>query len=227
MNKKLIYIGIFILFLYIVNMYLQTGAGGLINLLTQRGILIILLLASLVIHEISHGYIAHKLGDPTPKQEKRLSLNPLNHIDPIGFLMFIIVGIGWAKPVRINPFYFENPKKAQTIIAAAGPVSNFILALITLHFLRFITPDTLIYQIVTLFAQINIILGLFNLVPILPLDGGRILYGFLPDHIGRKFSDIEPYGIFIILILVFFFNFGTVILRLSHIILNFLRGILI
>lgn len=153
------------------------------------------ILIALTVHEVSHGYIAYRLGDPTARNLGRLTLNPLKHLDPIGAICMLLAGFGWAKPVPINTRYFKNPRRDMALSALAGPVSNFILAFIgvLLHaiFLKIFTvfPATserifYVYELTLLFfsmfATMNIGLGLFNLIPCPPLDGSRIFYVFLP-----------------------------------------------
>jgi Zn-dependent protease len=167
------------------------------------------ILLSLTVHEYSHGYIAYRLGDPTAKNMGRLTLNPVSHIDPIGMLMLFIVGMGWAKPVPINVHAFRNPKRDMALSSAAGPLSNFAMAaLIGLIYRIFPQLQPLSADIGVLlflkmnlfyFLFINVGLGVFNLLPIPPLDGSKILRGFLPDNKVYIVDYLERYGVFIIL----------------------------
>lgn len=152
-------------------------------------------LIALTFHEFAHGYMAYKLGDPTAKNFGRLTLNPLKHLDPIGTICMIFFHFGWAKPVPINSRYFKKPRRDMALTAAAGPIMNFILALfgmlvcriLTKIFIAFPAQSDFVYYIqyaaLTLFSyfhMLNLSLGVFNLIPIPPLDGSRIFYIFLP-----------------------------------------------
>ena len=160
-------------------------------------------LISLTVHEFTHALTAYKLGDYTAKAEGRLTLNPLKHIDPIGAIFFIIFHFGWAKPVPIRTLYFKNPKRDMAIVAIMGPVSNFIMALIAVPLLAFSAaffsqiPQTETFF--SYFIQLNIALGIFNLIPFPPLDGSRLLMYFLPPRIYMQVAQFEQYS-FIILI---------------------------
>lgn len=158
---------------------------------------ILSLCLAMVIHEWAHGFASYKLGDPNPKVDGRLSLNPLKHIDPIGMLMFVILGFGFAKPVRIDSRYYKNEKAGVVITALAGPFSNFILAAIAIAInnLVFMGMHDFLYYL----AIVNISLGLFNLIPIPPLDGSKVLASFLPYNAYYKYMSIERYGFFIIM----------------------------
>lgn len=179
---------------------------------TIRSIILItpIVLLSLSIHEFAHALIAYRFGDNTAEQEGRLTLNPLAHLDPIGTLMLFIsyftgVGLGWAKPVPVNPRYFREPLKAMLWVSLAGPFSNFLLALV------FGLPIRLIYlgllplfnQELILFLEIgiwiNLSLGLFNLLPIPPLDGSKVLKYFLRGHGFELMARLEQYGFMILL----------------------------
>lgn len=165
------------------------------------------LIISLTIHELSHGLMAYKFGDPTAKNAGRLTLNPLKHLDVLGTLMILFGPFGWAKPVPFNPFYFKGDRKTKTtLVALAGPVSNLILVLISavIYALLFLVLSEGNYLMGLLIAliQINISLMIFNLVPVPPLDGSKILAGFLPDRAVEKFYKLERYGFIILLVLI-------------------------
>ncbi|MDL2273473.1 site-2 protease family protein [Oscillospiraceae bacterium OttesenSCG-928-G22] len=167
-------------------------------------------LICITVHEFSHGWAAYKLGDDTAKNMGRLSLNPIRHMDLIGFLMMVLVGFGWAKPVPVNPGRFENPKRDMAITALAGPLSNFILAflcLIIYAILAVFTPENRVTNVIVLLffytAVLSINLGVFNLVPVPPLDGSKVLSVFLPDRIYASLLRYERYGMILLIILLY------------------------
>lgn len=163
----------------------------------------------LTVHETCHGLAALALGDPTAKRMHRLSLNPLRHIDWIGLLLMFVAGFGWAKPVPVDPRYFKNPKRGMALTALAGPVSNLVLAFLALLIAKGIylySPDTmgwnrlLAFLLVTL-APLSIGLGVFNLIPIPPLDGSKVLGALLPDRLYATQLRYERYGFAVLLAL--------------------------
>ena len=164
----------------------------------------------LTIHETCHGLAAYALGDPTAKRMHRLSLNPLRHIDWFGLLLMFLVGFGWAKPVPVDMRYFKRPKEGMALTALAGPVSNFLLALLLILISKAIyiyTPDTnawnMLFQFLLTTAILSIGLGLFNLIPIPPLDGSKILAAALPDSAYYQLMRYERYGMIVLLLLSF------------------------
>ncbi len=169
-------------------------------------------LISLTIHECAHAWMAVKLGDPTPRQEKRLSLNPLRHIDPIGFIVMILAHFGWAKPVRVNPMYFENPSKGMMYTALAGPISNLCLcvvsSLLCFFSLAFSWPEYLFLFFYYL-TLLNIGLAVFNLIPVAPLDGSRIISHFYPRYATwmARYSDVVMIVFIALLVLPDFVSF--------------------
>jgi len=195
---------------------------------------LIVLLFSVIIHELAHGYVAHSLGDPTAKYQGRLTLNPLPHLDPFGsvilpLLLFISgspVLIGWAKPVPINPYNFTDQKWGTLKVSLAGPATNITLAVFFGLLLRFIpsavflaVPGLLI--IFSFIVHINIILAIFNLVPIPPLDGSWILFKFIPDRFEKARLFLQQYGVFILIFFIFFgglLGLGAITESLFHVI---------
>ncbi|MBU2539960.1 site-2 protease family protein [Patescibacteria group bacterium] len=178
---------------------------------------LIILLFSVIIHEIAHGFIALLLGDTTAKREGRLTLNPIKHLDPIGsiavplLLLLVNSGIifGWAKPVPVNPYNFKDQKYGQAKVALAGPAVNFLIAIIFGIIIRFIPEQAnLFYQnLITTFGfivWINLLLGIFNLIPIPPLDGSHILFTFLPDSSQKIKIFFSRYGLFFLLFFIFY-----------------------
>lgn len=164
----------------------------------------------LTVHEASHGLAAYVLGDPTAKAQHRLSLNPLRHIDWFGLLMMFTVGFGWAKAVPVNPRYFRKPKQGMAVTALAGPVSNLLLAAAAVGISRLIyqyAPYTGLWNALFEFflltlAPLSIGLGLFNLIPIPPLDGSKVLFSFLPEKAYYTLMRYERYGMLIMLAIV-------------------------
>ena len=182
------------------------------------------LLIAITFHEYCHGKMADHLGDPTARYQGRLSLNPLVHLDPIGTLMLFFVGFGWAKPVQVNPYNFKGDKKLGMLkVAAAGPGANFSLAFLTmvLQGIFFITlrNETLFITANPFFNSLvtyNIFLGIFNLIPIPPLDGSKILSGILPYRYDYYYRQLEQYGFLLLMLLIITGVFRTVIIPLAY-----------
>ncbi len=186
-----------------------------------------ILLFSLSCHEVAHGYIAYKMGDPTARNLGRLTLNPLKHLDPMGTILMLLVGYGWAKPVPINTRYFKNPKKGMVLTALAGPVTNLLLGLVLsilcapfpiLMMTLFIKESTsaftititsIIYDTLYYGAYLNIVLAVFNLFPVPPFDGSRIFLSFLPPKWYFGIMKYEQY-ILIITLVLFYLDILTV-----------------
>jgi Zn-dependent protease len=178
---------------------------------------LIILVFALTFHEFAHGFTAYRLGDPTAKNAGRLTLNPLKHLDPLGTIAFFFIKFGWAKPVPINPSYFQNPKKDMLWVALAGPATNLILAvgcaILTkgVWMIAAVLPysaaeEAILMQLNSMLiasVRINLLLCIFNLLPIPPLDGGRILTGLLPDDLALSYMKIERFGFIIIIVLAF------------------------
>ena len=170
---------------------------------------IISLVVALTIHEFSHAWMADHLGDPTPRLQGRLTLNPLRHLDPIGTLLLFIAGFGWGKPVEFDPYNLKRPQRDTALIALAGPVSNLLLAIMLAILLRTIGMAMPSFLISTLIFTIfmNISLAIFNLIPIHPLDGGKIVIGILPPETGRELDlFLHRYGFIILIFLIFPFG---------------------
>lgn len=165
-------------------------------------------LLALAIHEYAHAVVAVRLGDPGPKYAGRLTLNPLPHLDPIGTIMLFLFSFGWAKPVMVNPSRFENPRRDMMWVALAGPVSNILLAFALARLAPLLLPivpagalgATIAFLQVAI--QLNIWLAVFNMLPLPPLDGSRVLAGLLPARYAYKYLQIERYGMIILLLLV-------------------------
>lgn len=166
-------------------------------------------LIAIVLHECAHGWMSYKLGDPTPKNTGRLSLNPLKHLDPVGAICLLVFHFGWAKPVQVNPYYYKNRKKGLILVSLAGPVTNFIMAFIfTLLFgvifkfdLYTSTIGDIIYNICQYGIVINIGLGLFNLIPLPPLDGSKVAMS-LSKNVAKFFYKYQQYSQIILVLLL-------------------------
>lgn len=202
---------------------------NIIGLLISFGLLII----AMTTHEFAHGWVANKLGDSTAKYSGRLTLNPMAHIDLfwtiiLPFFLFITTQgqfvFGAAKPVPINYWALRNPKRDIIWVGLSGPLANFIFAFVLSLFLRFLPLPDYLYFIFQNLVYINIILGVFNLVPIPPLDGSRILSGLLPDRISYRLSQLEPYGFIIVILLVWMGLFDFLIWPIVKFISTLLIG---
>ena len=167
-------------------------------------LLIPVLLFALVFHEFSHGWVANKLGDPTAKNQGRLTLNPMAHLDPIGSMMILFVGFGWAKPVPVDSRYLANPRKDMMKIAFAGPASNLLLAFIGGILIRITGYAGPLSSMLILFTQINISLAVFNMIPIPPLDGSQIFSGIMIRKNPQLVMQLQMYGPQILLGLILF-----------------------
>jgi len=164
---------------------------------------LIVLLFSVVIHEVAHGSVALYLGDSTAKYAGRLTLNPLKHLDPLGTIMLLVVGFGWAKPVPINPFNFRDKKWGPLKVAIAGPAVNFLIAILFGLAIRFINLSSIQENLFGTISGYNFILGIFNLIPIPPLDGSHILFSFLPDTFAKFKFLFYQYGSLILILFIF------------------------
>ena len=170
---------------------------------------LVTLAIAFTVHEFAHAYAAYKFGDMTAKNQGRLSLNPLRHIDPFGAIFIILVGFGWAKPVPVNRFFFKNPRMNSIVVSVVGPLSNLVLAFIGILLVYIMNttgigynvPD-FIYTFFGIFIRLNVVLFVFNLLPFPPLDGYRIIEDLVPATIRPKMTQYEQYGALIFLILV-------------------------
>lgn len=217
-KKTLTIILVVILGLWLIS----AGTSGILNLLlTIPGVLI-----ALTFHEFAHAWVANKLGDETPRVQGRLNLNPLSHIDPVGFVFLIVAGFGWGKPVQIDPRNFNGKyslSKAEAIVSAAGPIMNFILAFVFLiiYYILFVITDVLsglsimwqqvIFAVITYTVSINIGLGVFNLIPLPPLDGSKILMHFLP-YKGKEWFYKNQQIFYIVFLILFVTGLSSVVL---------------
>jgi Zn-dependent protease len=182
---------------------------------------IFVLLTAFAVHEFAHAWSADRFGDPTPRSMGRLTLNPLAHLDPIGSLMLVFVGFGWAKPVPVNPYALERRSSAAMMwVSLAGPISNLLMALIAAIpfqlglvsvYSAFANPGTVLPSLdyfLYEFVYINLLLMLFNLIPIAPLDGEKVLYYLAPPSLARVMDTIRPYGPMLLLLVVFAGSFA-------------------
>jgi len=182
---------------------------GLLNLLVKDPLTFVLLaiplLYSIIIHELAHGWVAYFMGDSTAKYQGRLTLNPLKHLDPVGTAMLFIFGFGWARPVPVNFRHLRSARLGLILVSSAGIIANMIFAFLAVLLLRLLSPSPsgstglFLYYL----AQINIMLASFNLIPIPPLDGSKILMGFMSERLQYAFSRLEPFGFFIIIGLLY------------------------
>lgn len=163
------------------------------------------LLIGLTLHEFAHGYAAYLLGDPTAKNMGRLTLNPIRHLDPLGAFFLLVFHFGWAKPVPVNPMYLKGDKqRGMLLVSLAGPVTNLLLAIATAVIWKFIEPRGLIMESILFYLfSINIILAVFNVIPVPPLDGSKILAGILPRKYMHVVFNLEKYGYLILIFLMF------------------------
>ena len=210
----------------------------LANIIQRLVILIPPILLAVTVHEMAHGWVAYRLGDPTAKMLGRLSFNPVRHLDPVGTLVFFLTQtIGWAKPVPIDPRYFKSPREDMIWVSLAGPAANLTLAALSALLLRemsgflgqvlqssmyFARP--LVYM-AYVSIQLNIGLAVFNLIPIPPLDGSKVLMGLLPLRFAVLYQQLERYGFILILILVFTGVTGRIIVPLVIYLNNIFLGI--
>lgn len=202
---------------------------------------IIALLVAITIHEFAHAAVADHLGDPTPKLAGRLTLNPLAHLDPLGTLMLFLFRFGWGKPVPVDPFNLRDPRRDQALISLAGPASNLILAVILSLILHlggapsghprgvFVIPliSLLLNYLISPLIFLNVTLAIFNLLPVHPLDGFKIVHGFLPPELAAQWEELTSLGPLILFLLVFPITGRSIISLILNPILNWVLQILI
>jgi Zn-dependent protease len=180
------------------------------------------LLIAITAHEFAHARMAYHFGDATAKLQGRMNLNPINHLDPVGTVMILLVGFGWAKPVPINPNNFSQYRRGLRWVSFAGPMANFILGFLTILLLNILFAGGLMgglfIQFLVVFMQLNILLAIFNLVPIPPLDGSKILMSFLPDAYLGFYRQLERYAMVILLIMILTGGLGAIIMPLYKIV---------
>lgn len=181
------------------------------SVLTDMILSVIPALICITLHELSHGFVAYKLGDTTAKDMGRLTLNPLKHIDILGLVMMAVFHFGWAKPVPVNMYRFKKPKRGMAITAVAGPLSNLIIAAVFMALYGFLWPvlyktnaGSVVLDMMNTTAIISISFAIFNIIPIPPLDGSKILFSFVPGHIYHKLMRYERYGMILLIALVYF-----------------------
>ena len=189
------------------------------------------LLFSIAFHELAHGFVAYKFGDPTAKMMGRLTLNPFKHLDPMGTICLLVVGLGWAKPVIVDLRNIQNPTH-QMLVALAGPMSNFLLAVVFALMISgfenylLLPANHLIITFLNIIVTINLGLCVFNLLPIPPMDGSRILAWMLPARLEEEYYKLEPYGMFILMAILVFIGYSWIFIPANFIkfyLYNFLQ----
>jgi Zn-dependent protease len=205
---------------------------GLLNLLIKNPLefflIAIPLLYSIIFHELAHGWAAYLMGDPTAKSMGRLSLNPLKHLDPMGTVMLFVLGFGWAKPVPVNFGLLRDRHMGMIWVSAAGIITNMLLAFVALFLIRLLSlpPSSMAGESLYYMAQINIILAAFNLIPLPPLDGSKILMSLASANVQNFFFRIERYGLIIIIALLYFGVLNPVITLFEWMILSLIKLVL-
>lgn len=185
----------------------------------------IAVLVAIIPHEMAHGYAAYLCGDETAKNDGRLSLNPLHHLDPIGTICLIFFKFGWAKPVMINPNNFRDRKKGTFFVSIAGVLTNFILAIIAVIIMKYIRLSDFVFELFMNIFWFNIILGVFNLIPIPPLDGSKLLFSFLPLKYEYYLIKYEKYGYILLLLLIMTDNLDKILIPMVNFMINLIGKI--
>ena len=186
--------------------------------------IVLMIIPLFVFHELAHAWMALRLGDTTARDEGRLTLNPIKHIDWLGLLMIVLVGFGWAKPVMINPENLQNKKRDMAFIAAAGPAINFVLAFLLLFVGIVILGGQVLF--VLNMAFLSIMLGVFNMLPIPPLDGSKVLAALMPDEMYNAYRRFEGFGMVLFIILALTGMLGRIIVPTIHLIFGWMVSIL-
>lgn len=188
------------------------------------------LIIAITVHEFCHAFAADRLGDPTPRVQGRLTLNPLAHLDPLGTVAMLLIGFGWGKPVEFDPYNLKNRNRDAALIALAGPASNLVMAVIASLLIHLVFPGVNIFSLVLIrFLLINISLAVFNLVPVAPLDGEKILYAMLPRLTAIEYRQfMRQYGMFVLLLLILpIFGGVSPVSRLISPVINFIANLLL
>ncbi len=184
--------------------------------------------AAITIHEFAHAWAADRLGDPTPRLQGRLTLNPLAHLDPLGTLMLVLFRFGWGKPVQFDQFNLKNPRRDAMLISIAGPASNLLTAVLAAIAMRLMGPVGLMSLVLTPFIVISVVLAVFNFVPVHPLDGGKILSGLLPLSLAREWEQIQAqFGTILLIMMVLPWGGTAPIFYLTGPIVQFILNILL
>lgn len=178
----------------------------MIQLLFQNPVLFVLIFVSLIIsisiHEFSHAFMANYLGDDTAKSMGRMTINPKAHLDPMGTFFLLFIGFGWGKPVIFNPLNLKNPKRDAALISLAGPMSNLVLAVILSLVSRLFIAGGMLWVFLYFLVLYNLMLGFFNLIPLGPLDGNKIVFGFLPNNLAVQWAEFQKYSMYILIIMI-------------------------
>lgn len=198
----------------ILQLFLQNPLVGVL--------LFVAIILAIGLHEAAHAYAANFLGDDTPRIQGRLTLNPLSHLDPWGTFLIVLAGIGWGRAVQFNPYNLKNPRRDTMLIALAGPLTNFVLAVVTALFLRLTGELPIVSLFLQNFLFLNIALGVFNLMPIDPLDGFKVVAGLLPAHLAYQWEETRRYGLIILIALLFTGALGRIVFPIVEAISNLL-----